>query len=113
MSLKLTVSISPKTYKSSQQEVRPEWRSMVSWGYAFKRGAIIWLWTILWGIIGGIIALAISGGSILAYLSNPSAGLASSAVLGVFLGVVIGSLIALIGGYAAIVKIILDSKPSS
>jgi len=86
---------------------------MVSWGYAFKRGAVIWLWTILWGIIGGIVALLISGGSLLTYLSNPSAGLAAGAVLGVFAGVLIGVLIALIGGYAAIVKVILDSKPSA
>jgi len=86
---------------------------MVSWGYAFKRGLIIWLWTILWGIVGGIVALVISGGSLLAYLSNPSGGLAAGAVLGVVAGVIIGVLIALIGGYAAVVKIILDSKPSS
>lgn len=86
---------------------------MVSWGYAFKRGAVIWLWTILWGIIGGIVALVISGGSLFAYLSDPSAGLAAGAVLGVFAGVLIRALIALIGGYAAIVKIVLDSKPSA
>lgn len=86
---------------------------MVSWGYAFRRGFIIWLWTILWGIVGGVIALVISGGSLFAYLSNPSAGLAAGAVLGVFAGVVIGVLIALIGGYAAVVKVILDSKTSS
>jgi len=86
---------------------------MVSWGYAFKRGLIIWLWTILWGIIGGIVAIVISGGSLFAYLSNPSEGLAAGAVLGVMAGVIIGALIALIGGYAAVVKIILDSKPSS
>jgi hypothetical protein len=86
---------------------------MVSWGYAFKRGAVAWLWSIVWGIIGGIVAVVISGGALYAYLSNPSAGLASGAVLGVFVGVVIGGLIALIGGYAAIVKIILDSKSSA
>ena len=86
---------------------------MVSWGYAFKRGLIIWLWTILWGIVGGIVAAIISGGSLLAYLLNPSEALTAGAILGVIAGVIIGVLIALIGGYAAIVKIILDSKPSS
>jgi CHASE2 domain-containing sensor protein len=86
---------------------------MVSWGYAFKRGFVIWLWTILWSIIGGIVALVISGGSLLAYISNPSAGVSSGALLGIIAGVFIGGLIALIGGYAAIVKIILDSKSST
>jgi len=86
---------------------------MVSWMYAFKRGLIIWLWTIVWGIIGGIVAIAVSGGSLIAYLSNPSGGLAAGAVLGIVAGIIIGVLISLIGGYAAIVKIILDSKPSS
>jgi hypothetical protein len=86
---------------------------MVSWAYAFRRGLIIWLWTIIWGIIGGVVALVISGGSLFAYLSNPSGGLAAGAVLGMVAGAIIGVLIALIGGYAAIVKIILDSKPSS
>jgi hypothetical protein len=85
---------------------------MVSWGYAFKRGAVMWLWSIVWDIVGGIVALVISGGSLLAYLSNPSAGLAAGAVLGIFAGVVICGLIARIGGYAAIVKTILDSKSS-
>jgi hypothetical protein len=86
---------------------------MVSWGYAFKRGLIIWLWTILWGIVGGIVALAISGGSLFAYISNPSETMGAGTVLGIIAGIIIGSLIALIGGYAAMVKIILDSKPSS
>lgn len=86
---------------------------MVSWGYAFRRGFIIWLWTILWGIVGGIVAIVISGGALYAYISNPTAGLAAGAFLGVMAGVIIGVLIALIGGYAAVVKVILDSKTSS
>jgi hypothetical protein len=82
---------------------------MVSWGYAFKRGFIIWLWILLWGIIGGVIALAISGGSLLAYVSNPTSEGFTGSMVGVFAGVIIGALIASIGGYATIVKIILDS----
>lgn len=83
---------------------------MVSWGYAFKRGAIIWLWSILWGIVGGIIALIISGGSLLAVVSNPSDSTTwAGAMAGVFAGVIIGALIASIGGFATIVKIVLES----
>jgi hypothetical protein len=83
---------------------------MVSWGYAFKRGLIIWLWTILWGIVGGIIALIISGGSLIAVVSNPSdSSTWTGAMAGVFAGGIIGSLIAAIGGFATIVKIVLES----
>ncbi len=83
---------------------------MVSWGYAFRRGLIIWLWTILWAIIGGVVAIAISGGSILALISNPTAGVAAGAVAGIFIGVIIGYLVMAISNYATIVKIILESE---
>lgn len=83
---------------------------MVSWGYAFSRGVIIWLWAILWGLIGGAVALLLSGGVILALILNPTAAPSGWPLLGVFGGVIIGSLVASIGSYAAIVKIILESK---
>lgn len=82
---------------------------MVSWGYAFRRGLVIWLWTIVWGIIGGVIAIAISGGSLLALISDPT-GNWGGAVVGMFAGVFIGGLIASIGGYATLVKVILESE---
>ncbi len=83
---------------------------MVSWSYAFRRGLIIWLWTILWAIVGGVIAIAISGGSILALISNPTGGVAAGAVAGIFAGVIIGALVSSIGNYATVVKIILESE---
>jgi hypothetical protein len=83
---------------------------MVSWGYAFRRGLVIWLWTILWGIIGAVIAIAISGGSILALITNPTGGIAAGATVGIFAGIIIGALVSAIGNYAAIVKIILESE---
>jgi len=86
---------------------------MVSWTYAFKRGFIIWLWSIVWGIVGGIVALVLSGGSLLVLITNPSAytnaGSWVAAFVGMFLGILIGALIATIGNYAAIVKIVLES----
>lgn len=83
---------------------------MVSWGYAFRRGLVIWLWTILWGIIGGVIALVISGGSLLALITNPTGPVAAGAIAGMFAGVFIGGLVASIGNYATMVKIILESE---
>lgn len=32
---------------------------MVSWGFAFKKGFIIWLWSIIWSIVG-IFALIVA-----------------------------------------------------
>ncbi len=83
---------------------------MVSWTYAFKRGLIVWLWTILWAIIGGVIALAISGGSLLALITNPTGGVAAGAMVGIFAGIFVGALVSSIGNYATLVKIILESK---
>ncbi len=60
-----------------------------------------------------IIAIAISGGSILMIATNPSAYTNASswtgAVAGIILGVIIGALIVAIGNYASIVKIVLES----
>ncbi len=83
---------------------------MTSWTYAFRRGLIIWLWTILWDIIGGIIALVISGGSILALITNPTGSIAAGASAGIIIGIIIGFLVASIGSYATIVKIVLESE---
>ena len=63
----------------------------------------------MWGIIGGVIAIAISGGSILALIANPTGGVAAGAVAGIFAGIFIGALVSSIGNYATLVKIILES----
>src|SRR2546430_13539028 len=36
---------------------------MVGWGFAFGRGVVILLWTIVWAIVAGIIAVLITGGT--------------------------------------------------
>lgn len=90
---------------------------MVSWGYAFKRGFVIWLWSIAWGIVGiivgGVVAFIFSGGFLLDVISNPSAYTTLEAWLGatiwMFVAVLIGVLIATVGNYATIVKKVLDS----
>ena len=72
----------------------------------------------MWGIVGGVIALIISGGSLLALFSNISSSysygssypdLAIGSFIGIFAGMIIGSLVAAIGNYATIVKIVLES----
>ena len=85
---------------------------MVSWGFAFKKGLIIFLWSILWAIVGGVIGLVISGGSLFAAIPAIMRGDVSAvggAMIGIFAGTIIGSLITSIGVYATIVKITLES----
>lgn len=85
---------------------------MVSWGFAFKKGLIIFLWNILWAIVGGVIGLIISGGSLFAAMPALMSGdtsVVEGAMIGIFAGMIIGSLIASIGVYATIVKITLES----
>ena len=93
-------------------------KKMITWSYAFKKGFIIFLWSIVWGIVGAVIALIISGGSLLAMIASigssssyygyePAAAIGS--IIGIFAGMIIGSLVAGIGNYATIVKIVLES----
>lgn len=85
---------------------------MVSWSFAFKKGFIIFLWSILWGIAGTLIALVISGGAILAVALDPWAFTGLRGVgpaLAMFAGIIVGVLVASIGNYATIVKITLES----
>jgi len=83
---------------------------MVSWGFAFKKGFIIFLWSIVWGIIGGIITMVIGGSSIVLILTNPSN---SNAWIGglalMVIGSLIGSLIAAVLVFATILKITMES----
>lgn len=82
---------------------------MVSWGFAFKKGAIIWLWSIVWSILGGIIAIAISGGSLFVFFTNPTTTTLAASMLGILGGILIGSLVTTIFMYATIVKITMES----
>lgn len=72
----------------------------------------------MWSIVGGVVALIISGGSLLALISSISSsysygysypGVAIGSIIGIFAGMIIGSLVAAIGNYATIVKIVLES----
>jgi len=90
---------------------------MVSWGFAFKKGAIIFLWSIVWGIIGGVIFLLISGaawlgaiGAIMADPTNPANISAIWGAMGLMIaGSVIGGIISSIGLYATLVKKIVET----
>lgn len=85
---------------------------MVSWGFAFKKGLIIFLWSILWGIAGAIIGGIISGGAFFAVLPAMMGGDVSAiggVLLGIFAGAIVGGLVSSIGVFATIVKITLES----
>ncbi len=69
---------------------------------------MIWLWTIVWGIVGTVIAMVISGGSILVLITNP-ANPPAGAIVGIVAGIIIGALVSAIGNYATMVKVILES----
>ena len=84
---------------------------MVGWGFAFGRGFVVLLWTIAWAIVGAIIAVVISGGTLTAFASNPTA-IATNPVAFIgsfFLGFFLAALIAIVGMYASIVKVAVDS----
>lgn len=95
---------------------------MVSWSFAFRRGSIIFLWVLLWVVIGIVIIMAFSipmivsllsyGASNILNLQNPT-GIALPSVpladIGLtVLGDVIGILVISIGIYSTIFKITLD-----
>lgn len=89
---------------------------MVSWGFAFKKGAIIFLWSIVWGIIGGVIFAIIGGaawfgaiGAIMADPANPDLSAIWGAMGLMIAGGVIGGLISQIGLYATLVKKIVET----
>jgi len=83
---------------------------MVSWMYAFKRGFIIFLWSIVWGIVGGVIIMVFGRSAIFAIIANPTNTSAWAGGLALFvIGALIGGLISAIGNYATIVKITLES----
>jgi hypothetical protein len=82
---------------------------MVSWGFAIKKGFIMFLWCIVWGIIGSIIAAVISGGSLFTFLMNPTAEGATLSLIGIMAGVLIGSLFSSILVFATIFKITMES----
>jgi hypothetical protein len=87
---------------------------MVGWGFAFGRGFVILLWSIVWAIIAGIIAVVVAGVSVAGLISNPT-GLLSNPVafLGTFLlGIFLSVFVAIIGLYASIVKVTVDGAIS-
>ena len=87
---------------------------MVGWGFAFGRGFVVLLWSIVWAIVGGIIAVMITGGTLAAVIRDPTAVAANPAgILGGFLlGIFLSVFIAIIGLYASIVKVAVDGALS-
>jgi len=46
---------------------------MVGWGFAFGRGFVVLLWSIVWAIVAGIVGVLVIGGSLSSLVSNPTA----------------------------------------
>ncbi len=87
---------------------------MVGWGFAFGRGFVVLLWSIVWAIVAGIIAVLITGISLTGLISNPTGILSNPvALVGTFfLGIFLSVFIAVIGLYASIVKVTVDGALS-
>ena len=91
---------------------------MVSWGFAFGRGFVVLLWSIVWAIIAGIIGVLIIGGSLTRLTSNPTAiasnptGFITGVLAASFLGIFLIIFISVLGLYATIVKVAVDGALS-
>ena len=82
---------------------------MVSWNFAFKKGLVIFCWSILWGIIGGIVALIAISGLFSVALTDPATIASGIYATSLFLIVFITVLISSIGIYATIVKVTVET----
>src|SRR5437660_6532430 len=91
---------------------------MVGWGFAFGRGFVVLLWSIVWAIVAGIVGVLVIGGSLSSLVSNPTAvtsnpsGFITGFLAASFLGIFLLIFIAVIGLYATIVKVDLDGARS-
>ena len=87
---------------------------MVGWGFAFGRGFVVLLWSIVWAIVAGIIGVLVIGGSLSSLASNPTAiasnptGFITGFLAASFLGIFLIIFISVLGLYATIVKVAVD-----
>lgn len=94
---------------------------MVGWGFAFKKGVILWLWCILWVIVGTLVFVIISVGSsslLIPLILNPTPesltpeallNTMPQVIIGIVAGILASSFIAVIGMFASIVKVVGDA----
>jgi|SRR5207253_4739410 len=91
---------------------------MVGWGFAFGRGFVVLLWSIVWAIVAGIVGVLVIGGSLSSLVSNPTSvtsnptGFVTAFLAASFLGIFLIIFIAVIGLYATIVKVAVDGALS-
>lgn len=85
---------------------------MVNWGTAFRKGFAIWLWSILWNIVGFIIVIIVTGGALISIISNPNAFASNPAATLVPLigGFLISSIFTSVAVNATIVKIAVEAS---
>ena len=82
---------------------------MVSWGFAFKKGAIIFLWNILWTIVFMVFVGIGMGVGLFAVILADNPMQALGGAIGGMVIVVIGGIIYQILTYATIFKITMES----
>ena len=91
---------------------------MVGWGFAFGRGFVVLLWSIVWAIVAGIVGVLVIGGSLSSLASNPTAvtsnptGFITGFLAASFLGIFLIIFISVLGLYATIVKVAVDGALS-
>src|SRR5437660_10997026 len=63
------------SYETSYAQISTGVRrgTMVGWGFAFGRGFVVLLWSIVWAIVAGIVGVLVIGGSFSSLVSNSTA----------------------------------------
>src|SRR5437879_7140035 len=92
------------SYETSYAQISTGVRrgTMVGWGFAFGRGFVVLLWSIVWAIVAGIVGVLVIGGSPCRLVSNPTAvtsnpsgfitGFLAASLLGIFLIIFISAI---------------------
>ena len=84
---------------------------MVSWGYAPDKGMEVFILVFAWQVLGFLIAAGISAGGLFAILQNPASigTVFAQSFFAIFVGLLIGGIVAAIGTYATIIKVSVES----
>src|SRR2546428_2633447 len=64
------------SYETSYAQISTGVRrgTMVGWGFAFGRGFVVLLWSIVWAVVAGIVGVLVIGGFLFCFVSYPTAG---------------------------------------
>jgi hypothetical protein len=82
---------------------------MVSWGFAFKKGAVIFAWSILWTIVFGVFLVIAGVVGLFGIWGATDLMAALGGVIGGIIIAIVGAIIYQILLYATILKITMES----